>query len=214
VQWRQRFSLEMLTTWFAPGSNWKQAIVTTGDQPGVLYASCEAIGIVTTNYGGGFPILYNSCTGSTSHGPYDGLYQPIEGGDYLLQNARPDPYCLYSAGHTDPPSYFPPAGNCFGYFAEEWMTFQLGVEIGPRVGDEFVGSRILLWMAREGAPAELVIDFAPYNLTAGLEADDERYGKIWLLPYNTNKDPTVANPVAYTWYDELIVSRSRIADPA
>ncbi len=40
-----------------------------------------------------------------------------------------------------------------------------------------------------------------------------RYGKIWLLPYQTHKDATQVTPTAYTWYDELIVSRNKIADP-
>ena len=42
---------------------------------------------------------------------------------------------------------------------------------------------------------------------------DQRYGKIWLLPYNTGKDPAQVHPTAYTWYDELIISRNKIADP-
>jgi hypothetical protein len=40
-----------------------------------------------------------------------------------------------------------------------------------------------------------------------------KYGKIWLLPYNTHKDPNEAHQDASTWYDELIVSRTRPADP-
>ena len=42
---------------------------------------------------------------------------------------------------------------------------------------------------------------------------DAKYGKLWLLPYNTNKDPSASHPTAYTWYDELIVSTKRIPDP-
>jgi len=34
------------------------------------------------------------------------------------------------------------------------------------------------------------------------------------LPYNTGKDASQAHPTAYTWYDELIVSKQRIPDPA
>jgi hypothetical protein len=36
---------------------------------------------------------------------------------------------------------------------------------------------------------------------------------VWLIPYNTNKDGTQDHPTAYTWYDELIISKSRIPDP-
>ena len=87
--------------------------------------------------------------------------------DFKLQNARPSPYCLYSQKNT---SYFPPTGNCFGYVANEWMTFQMRVKTGPRVGNEFVDSYVTLWAAREGQPSELVINWGPYNLTAGAPA--------------------------------------------
>jgi len=40
-----------------------------------------------------------------------------------------------------------------------------------------------------------------------------RYGKIWLLSYMTFKDPTEETAKASTWYDEVIVSRCRIAAP-
>ena len=53
----------------------------------------------------------------------------------------------------------------------------------------------------------------PYNLTAGSPGTNQRFGKVWLLPYNTGKDPNVTNPVAYTWYDDLIISTQKIADP-
>jgi hypothetical protein len=214
VQWRQRFSAESLDTDFAGGGGWKQAIIGTGDQPGTLHASCTALEVVTQNtYHRGFPILYNSCTGSASHGPYEGFEEPFNGSDFKLQNARPAPYCLYSQGQSDPPSYFPPDGNCFGYAADEWMTYQVEIEVGARSGDEFVDSHVRLWAAREGQPSELLFDWGPYNLSAGAASEMQRYGKVWLLPYNTGKDASVSNPVAHTWYDELIISRAKIADP-
>jgi hypothetical protein len=108
---------------------------------------------------------------------------------------------------------FPPDGNCLGYFPNEWMTFQLHVKTGPRVADEFVGSFVEMWIAREGKPSEKAFDWGPFSLSAGPVAEDQRFGKIWLLPYHTGKDPTQVHPVGYTWYDELIVSRRRIADP-
>jgi hypothetical protein len=154
--------------------------------------------------------MYNSCTGSTSHGAYDGFEEPFGGSDFKLQNGRPSPYCLYSQAST---GYFPPNGNCFGYFPNEWMTFQVHIKTGPRVNDEFTGSHVDLWIAREGQPSELALSWGPYNLTAGDPADDQKFGKVWLLPYHTDKDPTQAHPTGYVWYDELIVSRSRIADP-
>ena len=44
-------------------------------------------------------------------------------------------------------------------------------------------------------------------------AEDLKFGKIWLLPYDTGKDPSQSHPTAFTWYDELIISRTQIADP-
>lgn len=167
--------------------------------------------MLTNLYYRRFPIMYHSCTGSASHGAYDAFEEPYgTSGDYKLQNARPAPYCLYSQSTTGD---FPPQGNCFGYFPDEWMTFQVRIKTGPRVGNEFRNSYITLWMAREGRTSEKVIDWGPYNLSAGPAAENQRYGKVWLTPYNTGKSTAQAYPAAYTWYDELIVYRNPIADP-
>jgi len=221
VQWRQRFSPELLSTIYqrVGGGNaggWKLASITTGDQPGCTtstmagcFASCTAIDVPVQNTEQrGFAQMYHSCTGSASHGPYDGFNEPYAG-DYKLQNARPAPYCLYTQG----PNFFPPNGNCFRFFANEWMTFQMRFRVGPRVNDEFVNSYIELWVAREGQASEQVINWGPYNLSAGTVAEDQKYGKVYLLPYHSYKDPNQTTPTAYTWYDELIISTSRIPDP-
>jgi MYXO-CTERM domain-containing protein len=225
VQWRQRFSPELLSTYYDGGGGWKQAIIGVGDQPGCsassattidsggsCSSSCTELETVVQNTGQrGFAQMYNSCTGSTSHGAYDPFEEPFGDYDFALQNARPDPHCLYSQSET---GYFPPAGNCLGYAPDEWMTFQVEVSTGPRVGDEFVDSEVRLWIARQGAPSELVLDWGPYNLTAGDPATNLRFGKVWLLPYHTDKSDAQAHATATTWYDELIVSTERIADPA
>jgi hypothetical protein len=93
------------------------------------------------------------------------------------------------------------------------MTFQIQIQTGPRLNDEFVNSYVRMWAAREGQPSELAIDWGPYNLTAGDPIKNQRFGKVWLLPYNTGKDSNHNHPTAYTWYDELIISTSKIADP-
>lgn len=214
VQWRQRFSSELIGTKYQGAGGFKQIIIGTGDRPGKVYSSCSDLEVVMFNYEQeGFPAMYNSCSGSKSHGPYDGFYQPFGAYDFKLQNGRPSPYCLYSQGRTSPKSYFAPQGNCFGYVAKEWTTFQVRIKLGPRVGDEFVNSQVTLWAARQGQPSQLVIDWGPYNLTAGPPGENQRFGKLWLLPYNTGKSASQSHPTAYTWYDELIISRSRVADP-
>jgi hypothetical protein len=97
--------------------------------------------------------------------------------------------------------------------ANERLSFQVRIKTGPHVGSEFVGSHITLWIAREGKSSELVINWGRYNLTAGSPETKQKYGKVWLLPYNTFKSSSVTNPPAYTWYDELVISRNKIADP-
>jgi len=114
---------------------------------------------------------------------------------------------------------------CVKFAANEWMTFQLHIKDGN--WNQW-NSTIQLWVAREGQPSVLVIDCSPtaaFKCSNGIDAQasngwylhnsDPTYkiGKLWLLPYHTNKDPSQTTPVAYTWYDDVIISRSRIADP-
>jgi hypothetical protein len=233
VQWRQRFTPEMITTmWLqADGSTtaWKQTIIGTGDQPGCSPSavgdlesgqghcafSCTALEIVTIDdYDLRFPVMYDSCTGSTSHGPYDPFEEPYGSDDFKLENALPAPYCTY---HTQGNGTH---GDCFLYQPNEWMTFQAHVKLGRRSNDEWVGSIVELFVAREGQPSVRVVDWGDtaaghpaYNLTAGNPALDERFGKVWLLPYMTGKASSQPNAAAATWYDELIVSRQKIVDP-
>jgi len=223
VQWRQRFSPEFLNTFYTNSNGWKQIIISAGDQPGctasnsasgLCKTSCTAIETVVQNGAQrGFAQMYNSCTGSTSHGAFNSFEQPFGTFDFKLQNARLSPFCLYSQGNTNPTTFFPPAGNCFGYFPNEWMTFQIRIKTGPRVNDEWVNSFVTLWMAREGQPSQPVITWGPYNLSAGSASENLKYGKVWLLPYQTNKSAAQVHPTGFTWYDELIISRTQIADP-
>ena len=78
-------------------------------------------------------------------------------------------------------------------------------------------STVQLWVAEEGKPSVLVIDFSPENKMGydlvNTDIGKAKFGKIWFLPYQTNKDGEAAHDKAFTWYDELIISRERIADP-
>jgi hypothetical protein len=93
------------------------------------------------------------------------------------------------------------------------MTFQVRIKTGPRVNDEWTNSFVTLWIAREGQPSQMAINWGPYNLTAGSASENLKFGKIFLLPYDTGKDPSQTHPTGFTWYDELIISRTQIADP-
>ena len=99
------------------------------------------------------------------------------------------------------------------YVADQWMTFQLRVSIGTWYRNDRRyrrDSHIELWVAREGEPSRRVIS-RPYDLANN--DPGAKYGKIWLLPYLTGKDHTQKHADAFTWYDELIISRAPIADP-
>src|SRR3989344_4750502 len=121
----------------------------------------------------------------------------------------PAPYCLYDNQGLNK---FPPTGNCFGYSQNEWMTFQVRIKTGPLIGDEFTNSLVELWVARDNQPSVKVIS-RTINLSAGTPGTDQKFGKIWLLPYHTGKDPSQSHLTGYVWYDELIISTAKIADP-
>src|SRR5262249_25826237 len=141
AQWRQRFSPEFITTQYAGAEGWKQAIIGTGDLPGCsqsslgqCVSSCSTLEIVTVNsYDEEFPQMYHNC------GHFVPFQEKYGASDFKYQNAMPAPYCLLSQGQT---SWFPPTGNCFGYFPNEWMTFQVHVQVGPYVNGQFINSQI------------------------------------------------------------------------
>jgi hypothetical protein len=207
VQWRQRFDNAMLSNAYAGADGWKTIIIGQGDTSSSgEVSSCSELELVSFNgYMADFPRLYHNC------GVYAGFYEPYGNGDFKLQNAMPAPYCLYS-DHT--------YAGCFKYYPNEWMTFQIHIKMGPlgtafstlenQQVTGFTNSLVELWVAREGQPSTLVISWPGVVLH---ETQGAKYGKVWLLPYNTNKNATISYPVANTWYDELIVSRSKIADP-
>ena len=101
------------------------------------------------------------------------------------------------------------------YKANQWMTFQVLIKIGTWYRNDRRyrrDSTIRLWVAEAGRPSRLVVDQTRYDIAN--TNPEAKYGKIWLLPYHTGKSASQRHPTAYTWYDELIISRARIADPA
>jgi len=128
--------------------------------------------------------------------------------EILLQNAMPSPYCRYSSvGQGD-------KSGCFLYYANEWLTFQIHIKIGTwylNDSNYHRDSVIEMWIAREGQSSTLVFSFTDYDLANNNPL--AKYGKIWFLPYMTSKDETQSHPTAYTWYDDLIISRNQIPDP-
>lgn len=201
VQWRQRFSPEMMLN--MSGGGWKTIIIGEGDRPGKEAYSCTQLEVVMNNGGWkrGFPVMYHSC--GQKDGGYEGLYGRTASGDYLVQNAVAD--CGTTFTGTAPP--------CVGFQVERWMTFQVRVRVGNWYRNDsryFKNSAVELWIAHEGERSRKVISLLNYDLANTTAA---KYGKVWLLTYNTGKDPAFAHAPAVTWYDELIISRQPIADP-
>jgi hypothetical protein len=193
VQWRQRFSPEFLGTYYRGGYGWKQVVIGEGDRPGFSAPGCTQLELVVQNSNqAGFPQMYHSCGGK------DGQYEPLGGG------AR--------------------------YVANEWMTFMVRVKIGTwykNDGKYHGNSTVQLWVAREGQPSKLVVDQSPGAATifgvkipgtsSGYDLANNnpaaKYGKLIVTPYHTGKDPTQRHSTGYVWYDELIISTSKIPDP-
>jgi hypothetical protein len=154
----------------------------------------------------GHPEMYHSC--GDKDGKYDDLFT-YKGSKVIVQNALG---CSYPDFHA-----------CFSYKPDQWMTFQLHVKVGTWYANDknyHHDSTVQLWVAEQGKPSVLVIDFRPetgtgYDLVNSSEGVDKlaKYGKLYLLPYQTGRSVLQSVPVAYTWYDELIVSRSLIAYP-
>jgi hypothetical protein len=99
------------------------------------------------------------------------------------------------------------------------MTFQVRTKIGTWYKNEKScrrDSTIQLWVAEESSPSKLVIDLSPEKGTGFDIANSDpnaKYGKLWLVPYQTGKEPSQAHPTGYVWYDDLIISRNKIPNP-
>jgi hypothetical protein len=223
IQWRQRFSPEFLSTYYQPGDGWKQAIIGEGDRPGYTANSCTDLEVVMQNVRlKGIPRMYVSCAYYTGLQQYITTPQyPIS--DVLYQNGNDvmvSPYCRYNNGG---PVNIPP---CVGYNSNEWMTFQVHIKPGQwwdgAGGGDPVSSgprdgTVEAWAGHECQASKQIINFSPARGTGvsfyNSNPSQAKYGKVWLLPYMTNKDATQVTPTAYTWYDELVISTQRIPDP-
>lgn len=223
VQWRQRFSSELLATQYSAvgggvANGWKLVDVSAGDKPTCSSSNANSTVCPTTCWDfevvvqdtnqKNLPQMYANCAGPFPYTPMDGMTSNV-----TAQNAVG---CLYPT-YVDPP--------CVKFRANEWMTFQVHIKVGN--WNQW-NSTVQLWVAREGAASQLIIDCSSTasnpcsNFIDGsakngwyLYNSDTSYkiGKVWLVPYHTNKDPSQVTPTAYTWYDDLIISKSKIADP-
>lgn len=215
VQWKMRISQVVMEDW-----GHKYVIISTGDDGTNLYGSCRPIEIEMQTYAtdhvpapqNRFPTMYNACPGSCGASSVFTFQEHMGGGDFDLQNGLPTAACRYQDATK---------AGCIMSIPDQWMVFQIGVQVGPRIDSGghswFQGSRVRAWMQQSpGATEHLIFDWitgttpgSAIGLCAGSNmAGNEKYGKVWLLPYTQSN---VASPRAgYVWYDELIISEQKI----
>jgi hypothetical protein len=186
VQFRQRFSPEMLKNTWGVDTYWKQIIIHNGPQ------TCSDYALTTINeHGRGFPSMYSHCGA-------DSFFIDLHNGDYLLEQGE------YNCHYHDINSH-----DCFMYPADKWITFYYRIDVGHWGKPD---SAVQAWISLPGNRYRQWIDMKNHVLAPHSPGED--YDTVTLLAYMTNKDRTkYGGPVAYTWYDELIVSSRPIAPP-
>lgn len=196
VQFRQRFSPEMLSNTSQWNSRWKQMIVYRG------FSACGAMELTTVHYNWSsypqnFPIMYTDCGARSLNTNLDGQTYNHFNPPFLMQQG--DFNCEYGNAN---------ANDCFYYPTNKWVTFYYKFAIGSW-GQ--ANSVIEAWYSVDGQPYKKWINVQNYTLNYNSSPSDT-FNNISLLPYMTGLSP-VNTPTAYTWYDELIVSSQPIAVP-
>ncbi len=235
VQYRLRFSCDLLFTDCNPSSptykqqrreyrstgaatGFKVSIINAGDHADLDYpvSSCTLQHLVIIGWGNGTIAGYHSCGWYDPHEFFLGLHRGSGKGLIDRQPVRrKKDDALRACYNIDPGGGQPLRGawkDCVLWQADEWLTVTQQVTVGrwaDKVKDPARSSNVRLWVQREGQKPVLVFDY-DRNLRRP-EKLFMKYGKIWLLPYMTNKDPTEVHPTGYMWVDELIVSRGPIA---
>jgi hypothetical protein len=202
IQYRVRYNDVILNTVYNAigggiSGGFKMSITGEGDRPGTTAFSCTTLELPLQNIDQtGLPRAYHSC------GTFQQLQVQIPNtSEFLDQNADGCPhYGNQGFAKTEPP--------CFMYKPFEWITIQQHVKIGHWGQPD---STVEYWAADQGQTSRLIIslsDFTLLNDNPGVA----KYGKIWLLPYQTNKDDTQVTGTGQVWYDDLIISTQRIPD--
>ena len=196
LQYKVRYNDVMVNTRFDGSDGFKMHIAGEGDRPDFTAFSCTTLELPLQNIQQfGFPRAYHSCNLFRELQVQIPNSDPV---DFLDQNAAG---CAHYRQSTEPP--------CFKYKANQWMSVQQHVKIGHWGTPD---STVEFWAADEGQSSRLIISLADFTLVND-NPDQSKYGKIWLLPYQTGKDPTQVTETGYVWYDSLIISTRRIPDP-
>lgn len=213
VQWMCKLDRYLFEHTFATTSGsggFKLAIITAGDPPttcttsstGTCALSHYNAVVMQNQYQRKMIGIYNyDSVGGTPN------WEETYGGDFKLQNAMPSPYCLY----TNLPSLTGCSKFADGLTGSNqetgWMTITQEYALGSLSGSNFVNSHVNVWVSWDGAIADKL-----YSWTTDLRATDGTgtFGKIWLLPYQTNKDATEVHTQTYMWVQNLIVGSGAV----
>jgi hypothetical protein len=130
-------------------------------------------------------------------------YRPDEWITYMVHlQLGPDGRAVSSVSGKEQPGYIHSSFELYAaYQGEDFKLLHRQTEVVIPKGQHFAGGDPLQASSYRGGwgPA----DGHP----------QAKFGKLWLLPYMTNKDPNDTSPKSSTWFDEVIVSRCRIAAP-
>ena len=216
ISWRQRMDDAFLHPFAASGGGgFKQIIISAGDRDNFTAGSCTILEIVQQNVDTrGFPAWYDACSGPNPFAPFqknvgNSIHVKQNFGDYF---SAPTCDSRHHVTSTTPNKFPPDDPPCFSYFrhVNQWVTYQIKVQIGTWGQND---SEVTIWAA---GPNDL--DWMLLHRESDLQLDNNspsvlQYGKLWLLPFLTGKDPSESHAPAHTWYDELIVSTSFISAP-
>jgi hypothetical protein len=223
--------------------DWKQIIIGQGDTPTVQAYSCTENEIVMGKSGSHkYPAMYAICGDYSALETYlgDATSQYTRQNMRVTSSGASTCMWLLPGDESGCLRYVPNEWMTFMVHIKLGPLGTASSSIGPnRPRNGFTDSTIEFYVGREGQPLQLahrhegiVIPRGDHwNASVGINPDadgdpgysggwsrhdahpNSRYGKLWLLPFNTNKDPAETHANASMWYDEVIVSRQRIADP-
>ncbi|WP_350293984.1 hypothetical protein [uncultured Croceitalea sp.] len=227
VSYRQYVPTYYANHVFKEGGGWKQSIISrnaqemNGENIGQPAGSNQLNEIVLVNNGYRSLVAgYNRNTAGAFPGWEDPLSTACSNSDFVYQNAidrgampvgtecendRARYGGLYSYGSkTGVPD---PISGAFIYYPNEWLTFKIYVRIGSQ-GSGTKNTHIKVWAARQMHDFELLINRTDVDLGNG-----PNHNTLWLLPYDTGKQPDSNREDTYTLYDEVIASLNDIAAP-
>ena len=111
----------------------------------------------------------------------------------------------------------PQTNGCYRFLPDTWYTVTMHVHVGTwasTMASRVYNSQIDLWVSRTGAAAPVYVlsvkNVGLYNATP-LGPNQGRYGKIWLLAYDTGR--TSGNADGHVWYRHVLLGNQPLKDP-